>query len=102
MGVGHSGRLDDVVNVEYLSTVKTIGTTEVLAAVGGSNLEDRQELVVYNKSSNTIFYGPTGVTTATGTPIVAKGTLNIQLGDALGLYLIAAEAGNDVIVSEFS
>ena len=73
-----------------------------MAAVGVSNLDRRQELVVYNKSTNTIYYGPTGVTTANGTPIVAKGTLNIQLGDQLNLYIIAGEAGNDVIISEFS
>jgi diacylglycerol kinase family enzyme len=61
MAFGSDGTFNDVVNADYKSGVVTVGTTEVVAAaVGGTNLEDRQELIIYNKSTSTIYFGPTG------------------------------------------
>lgn len=103
MAFGSDGTFNDVVNIDYQSGVLTVGTTQQIAAANGStNLDDRQELVIYNKSSNTVYFGPTGVTTSTGIPIESKETINIQMGPDVSLYLIAATAGNSIIVQEMS
>jgi len=103
MGFGQDGYRNDTVNTEYVSGVITVGTTQVLACANGStNLEGRQELIIFNKSINTIYFGPTGVTVGTGVPIEGGETINIQLGDQLDLYIIADSADNDVIVQELS
>ena len=51
MGFGQDGYRNDTVNTEYVSGVITVGTTQVLACANGStNLEGRQELIIFNKS----------------------------------------------------
>ena len=105
MAFGSDGSFNDVVNIDYQSGVKTVGTTEVLVAAGGSNLDDRQEVIIYNDSKAIVYLGPTGVATSgssKGIPIEPKETLNIQVGPSISMYLIAATASNSIIVQEFS
>lgn len=92
----------EVVNSDYVTGVVTVGTTEVEAKVGGSPLTDRKIISIYNDSNSTIYYGPTGVTTTTGQPLLKKQTFSVVLGPDVSLFLIAGSAGNDVIVQEFS
>lgn len=94
---------DDVVDTEYTAGTITVGTTEVLACANGStNLSKRQEITIYNKSVNTIYFGPTGVTASNGIPIVAGEVVSLQYGPNLNIYLIAASAGNSIIIQEAS
>lgn len=106
MGLSFNPQFSDVVDSSYTSGVITVGTSEVLAAANGSsNLTGRQELIIYNDSSVTIYFGPTGVTVSGGTkgiPIGPQETINIQMGAAVNIYLIAGTSSNSVIVQEFS
>lgn len=97
-----TGRDDEIVNVDYIQGVLSVGTTQVEAKVGASKLERRQMLRVFNKSNSTIYFGPSGVTTTTGEPIEKDQWVNIPVGDQISVFLIAASASNDVIVSEWS
>jgi hypothetical protein len=57
---------------------------------------------MFNKSNSIVYFGPTGVTTSTGEPLLKNQSLTLPASDALALFLIAAGAGNDIIVSEWS
>lgn len=99
----YNTRFNDIVNTDYTGGAITVGTSEQLASANGSsNLDDRQELIIYNNSSNTVYFGPTGVTTSSGIPLEPNETINVQAGDNINIYLIADSSGNSVIVQEFS
>lgn len=102
MGGNYRSALNDVVNAQFIGGTITVGVTEVAARVGGSNLADRQEVNIYNSSSATIYYGPTGVTTSTGIPIGPSESISLQYGENIDVYLIAGTAGNTVIIQEAS
>lgn len=105
--VSYDPSQSDVVNTSYISAKITVSTSQVEAKVGGSRLSGRQELIIYNGGTETIYYGPSGVTVLgtganDGIPIKGQQILNIQIGDQLPLYLIAAENNTSVIVQELS
>lgn len=101
--LGKSGQFNDVLDSSYVSGNITVGTSEVLAAaVGGVNLVLRQELLIYNRSSAIIYFGPTGVTTTTGIPIGPNEVLDLPYGQGINIYLIAGTAGNTVTVQEMA
>lgn len=102
MGIGLSADQSEVVNKVFISAKKTVGTSQVLAAVSTSNNEDRQELVIYNTSTSTIYVGPSGVTVSgsnEGIPIDPKEAYTQTLGPDLDLYMICATSA-DVIIWE--
>lgn len=101
-GVSGITRNDEIVNDSYLQGTVSVTTTQIEAKVGGSRLSNRQMLRIYNASNNTIYMGPTGVTTTTGEPIVKGQWINIAVGDQVAVFLIAATGTNSVIVSEWS
>lgn len=103
MTITRSGQFNDVNDTSYVSGTITVGTSEVLAAaVGGANLTLRQELLIYNKSSAIVYFGPTGVTTSNGIPIGPNEVLNLPYGQSVSVFLIAGTAGNSVIVQEMA
>ena len=93
----------DVVDNEYTAGTIIVGTTEVKACVSGSNLSERQELNIYNPTTDTtIYFGPTGVTTSTGIPIEPGEVISLQYGPNIDVYLIAGSVGNTIIIQEAS
>lgn len=101
-GFGQIGRNDDIVNDSYVQGTVSVTTSQIEAKVGGSRLDKRQILRIYNSSNNTIYFGPSGVTTSTGEPIEKNNWVNIPAGDQIAVFLIAATGTNSVIVSEWS
>lgn len=101
MSINESGNNAEIVG-SYEQTVVTVGTTEVEAKVGSGRKAGRQMLRLFNKSNSIVYFGPTGVTTSTGEPLLKNQSLTIPASDTLALFLIAGSAGNDVIVSEWS
>lgn len=101
---GYRTSLDDVAGAALVAGTITVGTTAVLACVGGSNLADRQELNIYNPLGNpTIYYGTDSVTaseTGGGMPIEAGVVISLQYGSSINIYLIAGSAGNTVVIHE--
>jgi hypothetical protein len=103
-GINFNPEFSDVAQDNYVSGRIVVGTTEVEAKVGGSRLNGREMLVIYNDSNRTIYHGPSGVTTTganKGIPILKGEYVTIMVGD-LGVFLIAAQAGNDVIIQEWA
>lgn len=101
MPIGSNPNYADVNNSSYTSNVVTVGVSQVEAKVGVSRDPKRQLLIVYNNSNKTVYYGPTGVTTSTGVPLLKSQEVSIPIGD-VAIYLIAGSAGNDVIVQEYA
>lgn len=99
-----NGAYDDVLEGSYVSLRITVGTTQIEAKVGASTLAYRELVTIYNDSSSTVYYGPTGVASgnvaAKGIPIEKQTSVTISARQPV--YLIAASANNAVIVQEFA
>lgn len=80
--------------------VITVGTSEV--AIPAAPLAGRKKLIVQNTSANDVFVGATGVSTAKGIKVSKGATLELDAGQALAFYAIAAGAGNDVRIMELA
>lgn len=105
MGFGSTGNFSDVADSAYVSAVITVGTSQVQAKVGASNLANRQELIIFNDSLNVIYYGPSGVTTSganKGIPINGGGFVNLPFGFDIAVFLISASPGNSIIIQELA
>jgi hypothetical protein len=55
-------------------------------------------IAIYNSGAATVYIGSSSVTTATGFPVAASGTLSIDLGPSEELYGIVASSTNTVAV----
>lgn len=75
----------------------TVGTSEV-QLVAASPVANRRYVLIQNTSSNPIYVGATGVTTADG--IMIPKNANLPLEASAGVYAIAGSAGNEVRILE--
>jgi hypothetical protein len=90
----------DVNAVTLAQGVISVGTTQVAASVGVSNLSGRQELRIHNKGPYLVYWGPTGVTTSSGEPIYVNQTLALPYGDQVSVFVISGTASSSVIITE--
>ena len=88
MGISHNPDKSDVNNTDYLSGSVAVSTTQIEAKVGGAPLDKRQGITITNKGPNTLYYGPTGVTAATGDPLVKNQFVSIPAGDCISIFMI--------------
>ena len=102
MGIGYNSDFSDVNNTAYLSGTVTVGTSAIEAKVGGSALDERQTVRIYNSSNAVIYFGPAGVTISTGEPLEKKQWVSIPAGKSNPVYLIRASSSGSVIVQEMS
>lgn len=99
---GYYGERSEVYDSSYVGTRLTVGTSQVEAKVGATRDPERQLVILYNDSSNVVYYGPTGVSTSgvyKGFPLEKKQEVAVPIGD-LGVYLIADSASNYVLCQE--
>ena len=101
-GFGYDSDKIDVVDTSYVATSITVSTTQSQAKVGGSNLANRQMLVIVNNGPRTIYVGPTGVTTATGIPVRRRELVMVSTGENIDVYLITANGTADAVIQEWS
>lgn len=84
------------------TTDNTVGTTLTPLPQYGQ-LPDRRALMIYNNSSNTIYWGGSDVTVSNGIPISAGSFASpLDAGYNLKVYAVAASNGNDVRCVEIS
>ena len=102
-GIAYSPEFSDVDNDGYVSGVVSVSTTQVEAKVGANRLVGREALTLTNKGPNRVYYGPTGVTSATGDYLEKNQFLSIPLGESLALFLICATGQSaSVVVQEMA
>jgi hypothetical protein len=71
---------------------KTVGTTAgELFAGASARVSGRYSMTVYNESNTTVYWGATGVTTATGFPLLAGDsvTFTFKANVATAIYFVA-------------
>ena len=100
MSLYSPGQINDTLNDGYVTGIVTVGVSQIEAKSGAQALNGRNVILIQNKSNNTVYFGPTGVTTTTGIPIRKNQFVSLTVSDNISIFLIAAEAGNDVIVQE--
>jgi hypothetical protein len=103
-GINFNPEFADVMQDDYIAGRVVVGTTAVEAKVGATRLDGREILVIFNDSNNTIYHGPLGVTASgvnKGIPIRKGEFISVMAGN-LGVYIIASQAGNNVIVQEWA
>lgn len=99
MGVNENSNYSDTNESVYLSGAVTVGVTETEAKVGASRDSARQFVRIYNDGTATLFFGPTGVTTTSGEPLLKKQSVELAAAD-LGVFMIVASGTVNVIVQE--
>lgn len=97
--ISDNGEYSDVLEDVLLQGVITITTTQTELKVGASLSSKREVVRVYNKSSSTIYVGPSGVTDVIGEPIKKNGYAEFPIGTQ-SLYAIVSSGTADVIVWE--
>jgi hypothetical protein len=103
MSISYSSEFSDVLSDGYVAASISVSTTEVEAKVGASALAGRETLRIYNNSNRTVYFGPSGVTSSTGEPILKKQWVNIPVGDSISVYLITdSGTASDVRIQEFA
>lgn len=70
---------------------KTVSTTAAELFAGASRLVGRYTMIVYNESSVPVYWGPSGVTTSTGFPLLPQDSVVFQFNPsvATAIYFIA-------------
>lgn len=89
-GLSYDPELSDVERDSYISGSVSVTSVAIEAKVGASRLTGREVITVLNKGSNRIYYGPSGVTTTTGSVLEKNQFLSMSLGDSLALFLVCA------------
>ena len=56
----------------------------------------RAGVALVNEGPATIWYGPTGITTSTGTPLLNGEAASIPIGNLSAVYVIAVSTGSSV------
>ena len=96
-------KISSFANITYSTATKSVGNvTEVLAAVGGANLANRKTIVAYNRGPQTVYYGPTGVTSTTGIPIEKDEVVTFAIGDNIDVYFITGSSTASVTIEEYA
>lgn len=93
-----SGEFDDVNNESYVSGAVAVTSVAVEAKVGANRLSGREVLTITNKGAKTVYYGPSGVTSATGDPLFKDQYVSLPTGDAVGVFVVCAGADTATVI----
>lgn len=103
MPFGSDGQIYEVSNREMDHVVVSVGTSPTILRVGASNLEERQEIFIFNDSDEIIrIGGPLVALTGSkrGIPVEPGETVTVDWGPNITLYGICASGNKEVIVFE--
>lgn len=100
MAIQVAGDFDDTNNTVYLSGRKTVNTTGISARVGISNDENRQFVRIYNDSSSTVYFGPSGLSTTDMEPLLKKQAVEIAVRSEIDVIIKTSSGTADVIIQE--
>lgn len=90
-----------VPNAAIASAAVTVGTSEI--ELPGTPLAGRDTVTIQNRgTSDSIYVGPTGVTTATGLEIGKRSSMTLELGPSVDVFGISGTASQNVRVFETS
>lgn len=99
MGLKYSGEFDDTNSDIFVQEEITIGTTQVEALTTGTDIAEREIVRIYNKGNQTVYFGPTGVTSTSGEPLRKNQWIEIAIRNQ-SVFLITDSGTADVIVTD--
>ena len=99
-GLNGGSEYADVFTDGYVAGVVSVSITQVEAKSLSTRYPLRENLRIYNNSNTTIYFGPSGVTAATGEPIFKNQWVNIPVGDIAVFLITASGTAADVRIQE--
>jgi len=99
MGISQSGEFDDTNSDLFRQAQITVGDTQVEAVVSGTDIFEREFVRIYNKGNRTIYFGPNGVTSSTGEPLLKSQWVEIAIRGQ-SVFMITDSSTADVIVTD--
>lgn len=100
--INESGQFDDVDNSGYVSGHISVSTSATELKVGANKLTGRQNILVQNLGPQTIYFGPSGVSTTNGMPLYKDQFMTLPIGDNVAIYAITGSSICTVVVQEIS
>ena len=94
--------INDAPNIAIDVNAVSIDTTAGGVNLSATPLAGRTRMMIQNSGTQSVFVGPTGVTSASGMELTKGGTLSLEIGEAIDLFAIAASGAQDVRVLEFA
>ena len=101
MPISYNPELSDVFTDGYVAGALSVSTTPVEVKVGASVLEGREFLTIQNLGPRTIYYGPSGVTSSTGTALVKDQTVGFPPGTQ-SVFVVTSSGTSDVRIQELA
>lgn len=92
----------DMPNIAVLATAVSVDSTAGGTALPSSALAFRRIISIQNKGDKSIFVGPSGVTTASGTEIPKGAAAEFNAGPSVAFFAITASGTADVRVLQLS
>ena len=85
-------------NIAIKTTAETVGTSA--AQIVAVPLAGRKTVTLQNEGSVDVFFGPTGVTVATGMKISKKSSATYEFSEDIDIFMISGSAAQNVRVLE--
>jgi hypothetical protein len=99
-GLNGGAEYADVFTDGYVAGPISVSTTQVEAKVGATRFALRENLRIFNNSTTTIYFGPSGVSSTTGEPLLKNQWVNIPIGDIAVFLITASGTAADVRIQE--
>jgi hypothetical protein len=102
MSISESSEYSDVLQTAYIAVSLNVTTTQVHLKVGATQLIGRETLIVYNRGSQAIYVGPSGVTTTTGIRLTSNQMLTLNVGEGISVFAVTNSGSADVTIQELA
>jgi len=102
MSISESSEYSDVLQTSYIAATLNVTTSQVHLKVGASPLTARETLIIYNRGSQAIFVGPSGVNSTTGIRLTTNQMLTLNVGEAISVFAVTNSGNADVTVQELA
>ena len=89
-------------NSAIKTVAETVGTSAALIIDGADELSGRKYVYLYNNDNRYTYLGASGVTTSNGFPLPPGAIIDVRIGDAVDLYMIADAAGQNIRTMQLS
>lgn len=99
MGIQVSGEFDDTNSDLYEQEEISVGITEVEAICSSTDIDERESVRIYNKGSQKVYVGPSGVTASSGEPVFKNQWIDIPI-KGQSVFMITASGTANVIVTD--
>lgn len=104
MGMSYNPNKADALQGTLSTGIKSVGTSEVIAASGVANADGRQTILLINRSDTvTVWTGPTGFTAGdagVGIAISPRESIRIDITENITLYLKTEASTANVVIWE--